>query len=83
MPAPVPEIRQDLVDGIVAERAAKAQSVFAGIVQLVIELGHPGHIVQMVRSVKAVAAEIQSSILAECGVVAHRILVQDFLVRQC
>src|ERR1700730_1975762 len=76
------KLRQYLILGVVGERRAQAQIVLARIVQLVIQLRNPGHVVQMVRSVEAIAAEIQTAVLTESGIVAHWILVQDLLIRR-
>ena len=74
------KLRQELILGVVLERAADAQHVFSGVVQLVIELHDKRRVVQVIRGVEAEAAEIEAAILTIARIVADGILIQDLLV---
>ena len=65
------KLRQNLIVGIVGQRAANAHGVLAGGIDMEIDLAHDRPVVAMAGRVEAEAAEVEPAVLAESGVIAN------------
>ena len=70
------KLRQDLIVGIVGQRAANADRMFAGGIDVEIHFSHDRPVVAMAGRVEAEAAEVEPAVLAEGRIVARRIRIQ-------
>src|SRR5205823_3215991 len=72
------KLSQNLIVGIVGERAPNTQRVLAGRVDVIVDLSDDGAIVAMTGRVESIAAEVEATILAESRRVPRWKLIQDF-----
>ena len=70
------KLREHDIVVVVRHRAANAQIVFAGRIEMEIEFSNKGAIVAVARRIETETAEVQAAILTVCGIIAHRVSVQ-------
>ena len=71
------ELRQNLIVGVVRQRPAESNNVFAHGIEMEIQFSNDGPIVTVARSIETKPAKIQATVLAIGRIVSRRVFVHE------